>query len=170
MVVSKNTRELLILPQYRVTGYKRLCKVIPAKYAVDLESSIHKFCKTYSDKKDVEKSYRNKVYNTKLSSICYDLDQINCPSLIIRIMNGSLNVKDIPDMNYTEINPERWSVIIKRIEYTEDKRNNMATSTDHKCRKCGCEESYGYVIQTRSCDEPATVFVICKRCSHRFRM
>ena len=85
-------------------------------------------------------------------------------------MYGSVKIEDIPNMNYTELNPERWSIIIKRNEYTEHKRNDLATSKEHKCRKCGCDESFNYAIQTRSCDEPATVFVICKKCKHRFRM
>lgn len=169
MTSSSNTKKLLLYT-HRANGYRKLCKYIPAKYAAELEDSIYNFCIIYSNKKDVPWSYRISVYNTKLSNICYNLDQLNCPSLIIRVMNGSVKIEDIPNMNYTELNPERWSIIIKRNEYTEHKRNDLATSKEHKCRKCGCEESFNYAIQTRSCDEPATVFVICKKCKHRFRM
>jgi len=162
--------EYITLKKYRSDGYYKLCKVIPANYAIQLEKSIFEFCTSYTFKKDIPKEYFIKIYNTKLTGICYNLDQINCPSLIIRIMKKEIIIKDIPDMNYIELNPERWELTIKRIAYAEDKRNNMATCKEYKCRNCGCQESYNYTIQTRSCDEPATVFIICTKCNHRFRL
>ena len=37
------------------------------------------------------------------------------------------------------------------------------------CPKCGCEEAYYYLMQTRSADEAPTTFYRCVKCGHRWR-
>lgn len=37
------------------------------------------------------------------------------------------------------------------------------------CPKCGNEEAYYYVQQTRSADEPPTQFYICTKCGYSWR-
>jgi len=37
------------------------------------------------------------------------------------------------------------------------------------CRKCGSDRTTNYQLQTRSSDEPMTVFVTCMKCTHRYR-
>lgn len=41
---------------------------------------------------------------------------------------------------------------------------------DFKCRSktCGSNECFYYSMQTRGCDEPATVYIICSKCGDRF--
>jgi DNA-directed RNA polymerase subunit M/transcription elongation factor TFIIS len=38
-----------------------------------------------------------------------------------------------------------------------------------KCEKCGSDDTEDYEKQTRSADEPMTVFVHCRKCNARFR-
>jgi DNA-directed RNA polymerase subunit M/transcription elongation factor TFIIS len=38
-----------------------------------------------------------------------------------------------------------------------------------KCEKCGSDDTEDYEKQTRSADEPMTVFVNCRKCKARFR-
>ena len=38
-----------------------------------------------------------------------------------------------------------------------------------KCGKCGGGEAYFLEVQTRSADEPASLFFRCTRCAHRWR-
>jgi transcription elongation factor S-II len=37
------------------------------------------------------------------------------------------------------------------------------------CRKCKGEKTTNYQMQTRSADEPMTVFIACLTCGHRWR-
>jgi DNA-directed RNA polymerase subunit M len=37
------------------------------------------------------------------------------------------------------------------------------------CPKCGYEEAYWYMQQTRGADEPPTVFYTCVKCKHSWR-
>lgn len=36
------------------------------------------------------------------------------------------------------------------------------------CRKCGCEKIFSFSKQTRSMDEPTTVFGLCSKCGHKW--
>ena len=36
------------------------------------------------------------------------------------------------------------------------------------CSKCGCKKIFSFSKQTRSIDEPATVFARCSECGHRW--
>lgn len=44
--------------------------------------------------------------------------------------------------------------------------------SDYPCRSknCGSEECYIYQLQTRSCDEAPTTFVVCTDCGNRYRL
>lgn len=37
-----------------------------------------------------------------------------------------------------------------------------------KCRKCQSEKIYSFSKQTRSMDEPTTVFALCSKCGHKW--
>lgn len=44
--------------------------------------------------------------------------------------------------------------------------DNKHVTTLFKCGKCGSEEVRVREQQTRSSDEPLTIFVTCKKCGH----
>ncbi|PNW86946.1 hypothetical protein CHLRE_02g102400v5 [Chlamydomonas reinhardtii] len=50
----------------------------------------------------------------------------------------------------------------------EDAWKNVA-KTDATCPKCSYHQAYFMEIQTRSADEPATLFFKCVQCAHRWR-
>lgn len=45
----------------------------------------------------------------------------------------------------------------------------LPTTTDVVCPKCGNREAYWWSIQTRSADEPMTLFFRCTKCNHTWR-
>ncbi len=44
------------------------------------------------------------------------------------------------------------------------------TITKIRCPKCGHDEAYTWIVQTRSGDEGPTIFYRCTRCSHTWRV
>ncbi|MEM5831700.1 MAG: transcription factor S [Candidatus Aenigmatarchaeota archaeon] len=50
----------------------------------------------------------------------------------------------------------------------KDKEKNLP-KTNVVCPKCGNQEAYYYVQQTRSADEPPTIFYICTKCNYSWR-
>ena len=165
MMQSKN----IVLPLYRCHGYKKLCKVIPAYHALTLENSIHNYTKDYMFKKDIDDIYLEQSYNSNISTMLYNLDQENSPTLIIRIMKQDVDIEALPFMTVKELNPESYAEIKEREEYADYKRKNMASIDDFTCRKCHHDRGFQTIMQMRSCDEPATVFHTCMKCGHRAR-
>ena len=48
--------------------------------------------------------------------------------------------------------------------------NNMQASTDmFTCRKCKSKKCSYYELQTRSADEPSTIFVTCLECGKNWK-
>jgi transcription elongation factor S-II len=51
-------------------------------------------------------------------------------------------------------------------QYRIDKEQNMATTDMYQCRKCKERKCKVSSFQTRSADEPATVFICCVICKN----
>lgn len=68
--------------------------------------------------------------------------------------------------------PEAWDDVIQA-ELRQMKgafEANMAAMTDiYTCSKCKKKRCSYYELQTRSADEPATTFVRCLNCGHRWK-
>lgn len=56
----------------------------------------------------------------------------------------------------------------KKIEVIEKREETLPTSKDD-CPKCGNDEAYYFIKQTRAADEPPTKFLRCTKCNHSWR-
>jgi transcription elongation factor S-II len=52
----------------------------------------------------------------------------------------------------------------KEVDYTP-----TAFVTLYRCDKCGKSKTTVHELQTRSADEPMTLFITCFNCNHRWR-
>ena len=75
-------------------------------------------------------------------------------------------------MTHQEFRPEHWSALIQQkikrdaAKYTM----NIEASTDmFTCKKCKSKKCTYYEVQTRSADEPATIFVTCLDCGKHWK-
>lgn len=59
----------------------------------------------------------------------------------------------------------------ERVIITEEvqKRQEIRSTTQQQCPKCFHMRAYAELRQTRSADEPATRFLECVKCGHRWR-
>lgn len=55
------------------------------------------------------------------------------------------------------------------ISIIENENHETLPSTEAKCQKCGHNEAYYWLVQTRSGDESQTKFLKCKSCKHIWR-
>jgi transcription elongation factor S-II len=155
---------------FRYKGLLNLRKLLLPKDALELETSIHKYAVSYMHLKDVDEQWLEVTYNTKLSQICFNLNQRNSPLLLVNILSGKTKISYLPYANAEILNPVLWEPIIKKQEYISYKKNNMATTNAYKCRKCGERKCSAQQMQSRSADEPMTIFVMCQNCNNSFRI
>ena len=75
-------------------------------------------------------------------------------------------------MNSREQFPENWKELIdekfKREKVLYETKKEAMTD-QFKCKKCKSRETAYYELQTRSADEPMTIFITCLNCGNRWK-
>lgn len=93
-------------------------------------------------------------------------------NLFKRFEDGELSLEEIAGFGHTDLYPEIWKDSLIR-QFEREKRQlegNRAMATDQfLCKGCKKRECTYYELQTRSADEPMTIFIQCLNCGKRWR-
>jgi hypothetical protein len=93
-------------------------------------------------------------------------------SLIERWKEGEFTLDAIGHWTPYELNPANWKDL-KDQQFRRDKRvleGNLAMATDRfRCSQCKKKMCSYYELQTRSADEPMTIFISCLNCGKRWK-
>lgn len=115
------------------------------------------------------------MYRQTLSSVISNIhpeSPVKNPRLLNRVLEGEFKLEEIPFMTSYEMFPEKWFELKDKLLQREQKilEGNKSRATDQfKCRRCGKRECTYYELQTRSADEPMTIFVTCLNCGKEWR-
>lgn len=115
------------------------------------------------------------VYRQNARSVLSNLhpqSPVKNPRLYIRVLEGEFKLADIPFMTSYEMFPENWFELKDKLIQREQKilEGNKSRATDQfKCRRCNKRECTYYELQTRSADEPMTIFITCLNCGKEWR-
>ena len=92
-------------------------------------------------------------------------------SLWTRFVNNEVSVEELTSKNYYELFPENWRTLVdhqakkERIQLEGD----FSRATDKwLCNGCKMRKCTYYELQTRSADEPMTIFIQCLNCGKRW--
>lgn len=111
------------------------------------------------------------VVRTVISNI-HPNSPVNNPRLLARVLDGEFELSAIPFMTSYEMFPEKWFALRDKQLQREQKilEGNKSRATDQfKCRRCNKRECTYYEMQTRSADEPMTIFITCLNCGKEWR-
>jgi DNA-directed RNA polymerase subunit M/transcription elongation factor TFIIS len=93
-------------------------------------------------------------------------------NLFKRFDDGELSLEEIASFGHTDLYPEIWKDSLIR-QFEREKRQlegNRSMATDQfLCKGCKKRECTYYELQTRSADEPMTIFIQCLNCGKRWR-
>lgn len=138
-----------------------------------LENSVMEYAiKEATNRKIVVKwdnSSYTQLYTDRVRSIYLNLSN---EKLLSDLMNKEISPEILANMTHQEMNPEHWKDLIdkKRKRDANKYNNNAQASTDmFTCRKCKSKRCTYYELQTRSADEPATIFVTCLDCGKNWK-
>lgn len=116
------------------------------------------------------------VYNQKCRSIIFNLKNPKNTSFYEKVVNGEISTRTIANLTPEEIYPELWAPILKK--QVENERRMLknkglllenAADGCYQCSKCKCKKIDYYSVQTRSADEPMTVYFTCLNCFKRWK-
>jgi len=93
-------------------------------------------------------------------------------TLIERWKEGEFTLESIGHWSPYELNPANWKDL-KDQQFRRDKRileGNLAMATDRfRCSQCKKKMCSYYELQTRSADEPMTIFISCLNCGKHWK-
>lgn len=141
--------------------------------AINLEKGVYNYTIKEATQRKIVKKWDNPtfvtIYMDRMRSIYMNLKNTNLCDLL-RV--GDIDPQQLAFMTHQEYNPEQWRKLIetkmKRDEskYTD---NIQASTSMYTCKKCKSKRCTYYEMQTRSADEPATIFVTCLDCDKHWR-
>jgi DNA-directed RNA polymerase subunit M/transcription elongation factor TFIIS len=124
-----------------------------------------------NEKEDAVEFTFNK-YWCRINDICLNLDQTNkrINNLTLRpaLLDGSMDPYWVAFMSPQQMHPIRWKVELEKRRIAEQTNTDKKVTDIYKCRKCGDRKSTTTQMQTRSADEPMTIFVTCLTCYSTF--
>lgn len=116
------------------------------------------------------------LYASKARSVVCNLhpeSYVRNERLLQRVRDREFAPHQVAWMNPVNVHPERWrhevEMKMRRDEYISNAKP-MAMTDQFRCSKCRKRECSFMELQTRSCDEPATLFIQCLSCGHKWRM
>ena len=143
------------------------------KNARNLEKGIFNYALKESANRKVVKKWDNpyfvQLYVDHLRSIYANIQN---NSLLELVQQEKIKAHELAFMTHQEMRPDIWKTFIEAQQKKDLAKfeSNMEASTDtFTCRKCKSKKCTYYSLQTRSADEPMTIFVTCLDCGQRFK-
>jgi len=158
--------------QFRQNLRQTFATRMSIKIATNLEKAIFNYAIQEASKKKIIKKWVNpffsQLYCDRLRTIHRNLNK----DILAALQSGELTPQQFAFMTHQEMNPDRWAALIQqKVKRDASKFNtNIEASTDmYTCKKCRSKKCTYYEMQTRSADEPATIFVTCLDCGKHWR-
>ena len=160
------------------TMIKFFGNVLDKKNIIALEKAIYNACIQESENKHIIRDWNfplfTKIYERKVRHICGNLHPecyIENKGLLERYKRGEFRFEDLMTWTETEIFPERNKDLAEK-QFQREQRlleGNKANATDQFfCGRCHKRQCTYYELQTRSADEPMTIFIQCVNCGKRW--
>lgn len=150
---------------------EKMIKYLDESKSLELIRSIWEFAQHYVKNKKISNSeFSIIVFEDAISNFEKLFEQdVSENTLLDKINSGEVLAQDIIHMKPHELNPEKYHEIMKRNALIQEKKNNIKTTDAFTCFKCKQSKCTISQVQTRSADEPMTVFVTCQNCGFIFK-
>ena len=140
--------------------------------AEQIEAGIFEFTLIHVTINKIISCLAPSIYESKLYDICINLDinnkKINNKTLLNTVKKMHVKPFYVAFLSPEQIHPENWAETLKKIDQQHELSNHIISTDLYKCYKCGERKSKTSQMQTRSADEPMTIFVTCLVCYNTF--
>jgi DNA-directed RNA polymerase subunit M/transcription elongation factor TFIIS len=97
---------------------------------------------------------------------------VNNGELFAKYKAGEVSFREVSEMDAYQLFEERWKdcLLEQQIREKRQLEGNKAMATDRfLCKRCHKRECTYYELQTRSADEPMTIFITCLNCGKHWK-
>ena len=122
------------------------------------------------DNQDFITIYINKS-KSLISNLCKEYG-VNNSQISSILKKKKTKLEKIGELSYYELFPKNWQAILdEKIKIEKMKKEAIeASATDmFKCFKCYKRKCTYFELQTRSADEPMTIFISCLECGNKWK-
>lgn len=113
-----------------------------------------------------------KMHALHITSNFHPQSYVQNTELYDSFQKGEATFEHITSMNTYELFPSHWREMFEQRQIREKKQleGNRDRATDQfTCTRCWKRECTYYEMQTRSADEPMTIFITCLNCGKKWR-
>ena len=156
----------------------RFVNTLTEEQTATLEICIFQASLRTAEAEDIRKNWSYPafcdVYSAIARRVVGNLDPtsyVKNNSLWTRLANNEVSLEELTSKNYYELFPENWKTLVddqakrERIQLEGD----FSRATDKwLCNGCKMRKCTYYELQTRSADEPMTIFIQCLNCGKRW--
>jgi transcription elongation factor S-II len=142
------------------------------KTAINMERAIYNWTIKESGAKKIIKKWENPAFVVLYIERARTVFMNFSKEIADQLMSGDIIPQKYVFMTHQEMNMGRWSTLIERKKKRDESKyaKNIEASTDmFTCKKCRSKKCTYYELQTRSADEPATIFVTCLDCGKNWK-
>ena len=152
----------------KVTSYIE-SKLKDKKLASHLEKALYEYTMKRTSLNEV-KMFKYQIFQQRYN---YDLGYLvlNIKQLEEKVVSGEITYADIFNKDPFILFPDKWEESKKR-KSQEDKflyESKLISNCDKWCNECKTQNVYFKSAQTRSADEPETIFYTCLSCSNNWK-
>ena len=140
----------------------------------NIEKGVFNYAIKEASSRQIIKKWQNalfcEIYLARMRSVFLNLKKNQV--LLDQLKTGEITPENFAFMTHLEMNPEQWKDRIEkkikrdRLKFT----STVEASTDmFSCSRCKSKKCTYYEMQTRSADEPTTVFITCLSCGKNWK-
>jgi DNA-directed RNA polymerase subunit M/transcription elongation factor TFIIS len=140
---------------------------------INLEKGVFNYAIQEATYKKIIKKWENpsfvQLYTDRLRTIYMNLKNEN---IVFQLKSKELTPHTFAFMTHQEMNTKHWEKLIEKKQILDKNKytTNIEASTNlFTCKKCKSKRCTYYTLQTRSCDEPETIFITCLDCGKNFK-
>jgi DNA-directed RNA polymerase subunit M/transcription elongation factor TFIIS len=158
---------------------EKLCRLLPDERARDLEICIYNYTLNQCQRDHVPLFWQSQKlrykYTTKSLSVLFNLKNPKNPGLIDRVRSGECGLKQLVKASPADLWPELWNPIYEKVAAKQLRRELLGVDPSKvidgqfQCSRCKGRKVTYTSLQTRSADEPMTVFWYCVICEKRWK-
>ena len=145
-------------------------KIEMSVYNYAIKNATSNYIFSNWDNQDFINIYVNKS-KSLISNICKEYG-VNNNQISSILKKKKTKLEKIAELSYYELFPKNWQGILdEKIKIEKMKKEAIeASATDmFKCFKCYKRKCTYFELQTRSADEPMTIFISCLECGNKWK-
>jgi len=143
-------------------------------HAINIEKGIFNYTIKECRNRKIIKKWNNPnfvlLYTDRVRTL---LNNISKNDIISKIENNDILPQVFAaEMTHQEMNPEHWKTLLEKKSMLDASKfdTELVANTDmFTCGKCKSKKCNYYTLQTRSADEPETIFITCLDCGKNWK-